>query len=127
METMLVKTPKIEYKNISGFKDFSDFHKDAIYTVALIKKSYPRLYQKIPEFNKQAEQFILQSSQLKNEKDFDILLKYFIAQLKDGHSNYNFDFTKYESDRYAIYLIKEKDNWVIGNIDKETGHSLLNF
>lgn len=116
---MLVKTPKIDYKNSSGFKDFSDFHKDAIYTVALIKKSYPRLYQKIPEFNKQAEQFILQCSQLKNEKDFDILLKYFIAQLKDGHSNYNFDFKKYDSNRYAIYLIKEKDNWVIGNIDKE--------
>ena len=46
-------------------------------------------------------------------------MKYFITLLNDGHSNYYFDFKKYDSSRYAIFLIKEKDNWVIGNIDKE--------
>ena len=116
---MLVKTPKIDLKNINGFKKFSDYHKDALYTVELIKKSYPRIYQKIPKFDKQAQEFIYKSSLLNNEKDFDILLKYFIAQLNDGHTSYNFDFKKYDSNRYGIFLIKEKDNWAIGNIDKE--------
>ena len=116
---MLVKTPKIDLKNINGFKKFSDYHKDALYTVELIKKSYPRIYQKLPKFDKQAQEFIYKSSLLNNEKDFDILLKYFIAQLNDGHTSYNFDFKKYDSNRYGIFLIKEKDNWAIGNIDKE--------
>ena len=119
LQRILVKTPKIEYKNIPGYKDFSDFKKDAIYAVELIRESYPRIYQKNPDFNKQADEFILKSSSIKNEKDFDILLKYFITLLNDGHSNYYFDFKKYDSSRYAIFLIKEKDNWVIGNIDKE--------
>ena len=119
LQRILVKTPKIEYKNIPGYKDFSDFKKDAIYAVELIRESYPRIYQKNPDFNKQADEIILKSSSIKNEKDFDILLKYFITLLNDGHSNYYFDFKKYDSSRYAIFLIKEKDNWVIGNIDKE--------
>ena len=36
LQRILVKTPKIEYKNIPGYKDFSDFKKDAIYAVELI-------------------------------------------------------------------------------------------
>jgi hypothetical protein len=33
-------------------------HKDAIYTVALIKETYPRLYDKIPDFDEQSTKFI---------------------------------------------------------------------
>jgi hypothetical protein len=54
---MTVKTPKIDYKKIDGFKSFSD-SKDAIYTVALIKETYPRLYDKIPDFDEQSTKFI---------------------------------------------------------------------
>jgi hypothetical protein len=42
--------------------------------VALIKETYPRLYDKIPDFE-QSTKFIQKSSQITTEKDFDIVLK----------------------------------------------------
>jgi hypothetical protein len=114
-----IKTPKIDYKKSVGFKSFSDFHKDAIYTVALIKETYPRIYEKIPDFNEKSKLFIEKASQTILEKDFDIILKKYISILNDGHSNYSIDFKKYDKTRYGLYLYKEKESWIIGNIDKE--------
>jgi hypothetical protein len=122
---MTVKTPKIDYKKIDGFKSLSDFHKDAIYTVALIKETYPRLYDKIPDFDEQSTKFIQKSSQITTEKDFDIVLKKFIAILKDGHSDYSIDYKKYDITKYGIFLFKEKESWVIGNIDKEIDSTVI--
>jgi hypothetical protein len=66
------KLPKIDYKKIDGFKSFSDFHKDAIYTVALIKK--PILdFMTNTYFDEQSTKFIQKSSQITTEKDFDIV------------------------------------------------------
>jgi len=116
---IITKTPKIDYKNIEGFKSFSDYHKDAIYAVNVIKETYPRLYQKVPDFDKKSNQFIKTSSKIKNEKQFDIELKKFISILKDGHSNFSINFSKYDKTKYGLYIFKEKENWIIGNIDKE--------
>lgn len=122
---MVIKTPKIDYKNSAGFKSFSDFHKDAIYTVEIIKETYPRLYEKIPDFDKKSRQFIEKASQSVTEKDFDIILKKFISILNDGHSNYSIDFNKYDKTRYGLGIYTEKENWIIGNIDKEVDSTII--
>ncbi|MBA0883010.1 S41 family peptidase [Flavobacterium undicola] len=122
---MVIKTPKIDYKNSVGFKSFSDFHKDAIYTVEIIKETYPRLYEKIPNFDEKSNQFIEKASQTVTEKKFDIILKKFISILNDGHSNYSIDFNKYDKTRYGLGIYKEKENWVIGNIDKEVDSTII--
>lgn len=116
---MVVKTPKINYKNIDGFRSFSDFHKDALYTVAILKQAYPRLYEKIPDFDKKSNQFITNASQSSTEKDFDIVLRKFISILNDGHSVYNINFRKYDKTEYGLALYKEKDHWIISNIDRD--------
>ena len=116
---LITKTPKIDYKNIKDFKSFSGYHKDAIYLVKVIKETYPRLYQKVPDFDEKSNQYIITSSKIKSEKQFDIELKKFISILKDGHSNFSIDFSKYDKTRYGLYIFKEKENWIIGNIDKE--------
>ncbi|MBF4471175.1 S41 family peptidase [Flavobacterium sp. HJJ] len=122
---MTVKTPKTDYKKSAGFNSFSDFHKDALYTVAIIKEAYPRLYNKIPDFDEKSNQFITKASQTVNEKEFDILLKKFISTLKDGHSNYSINFNKYDKTIYGLGLYKEKESWVIGNIDKEVDSTII--
>lgn len=122
---LITKTPKIEYSKPNGFKSFSDYHKDAIYTVETVKAVYPRLYNKLPDFDKRAENFIETASQTTTEKDFDILLKFFISSLQDGHSSYSIDFSKYDKSRYALYLFREKEDWIIGTIDKEVDSSLI--
>ena len=43
---LITKTPKIDYKNIKDFKSFSDYHKDAIYTVKVIKGNISQI---VPE------------------------------------------------------------------------------
>jgi len=115
---MITKTPKIDYKKSEGFTSFSDFHKDAIYTVAIIKEAYPRLYNKIPDFDEKSNEFIAIASRTGSEKDFDILLKKFISSLNDGHSKYSIDFNKYDKTIYGLGIYKEKENWIISNIDK---------
>jgi hypothetical protein len=106
---MTVKTPKIDYKKIDGFKSFSDFHKDAIYTVALIKETYPRLMTKYLILTNNLLNSYKKSSQITTEKDFDIVQK-FIAILKDGHSDYSIDYKKYDKTKYGIFLFKEKES-----------------
>jgi hypothetical protein len=49
-----------------------------------------------------------------------------MAILNDGHSNYVIDFNKYDKTRYGIFLYKERDSWVIGNIDKEIDSTVIN-
>ena len=115
---MTVKTPKVDYKKTNGFNSFSDFQKDAIYTVEIIKATYPKLYTKIPDFDEKSKQFIEKVSQTLSEKEFDIILKKFISILNDGHSNYSIDFNKYDKTKYGLYLYKEKENWIVGNVDK---------
>ena len=107
---MTVKTPKVDYKKTNGFNSFSDFQKDAIYTVEIIKETYPKLYTKIPDFDEKSKQFIEKVSQTLSEKEFDIILKKFISILNDGHSNYSIDFNKYDKTKYGLYLYKEKEN-----------------
>jgi len=116
---LITKTPKIDYKNIKDFKSFSDYHKDAIYSIKVIKETYPRLYQKVPDFDEKSNQFIKTLSKIKSEKQFDIELKKFISILKDGHSNFSIDYSKYDKTKYGLYIFKEKENWIIGNIDRE--------
>jgi hypothetical protein len=48
-----------------------------------------------------------------------------MAILTDGHSNYVIDFNKYDKTRYGIFLYKERDSWVIGNIDKEIDSTVI--
>lgn len=122
---MAYKTPKIDYIKPVGYNSFSAFHKDAIYTVEIIKETYPRLYTKIPDFDEKSNQFIKKASQTITEKEFDIILKKFISILNDGHSNYNIDFSKYDKTRYHKYIYKEKENWIIGNIDKEVDSAVI--
>ncbi|MEL1241179.1 S41 family peptidase [Flavobacterium flavipallidum] len=122
---IMTKTPKIDYRNSVGFKSFSDFHKDAIYTVQIIKETYPRLYDKIPDFDQKSNQFIEKASQIVTEKDFDISLKKFISILNDGHSNYRIDFNKYDKTLFGLSIYKEKENWIIGNIDKEIDSTII--
>ena len=119
LQKMVVKTPKADYKQSIGFGLLSDFHKDALYTVAIIKEAYPRLYNKVPDFDEKSKLFTEKASQTTNEKEFDILLKKFIATLNDGHSTYTIDFGAYDKTLYALNIYKEKENWIIGNIDKE--------
>jgi hypothetical protein len=120
---MTVKTPKVDYKRQLDLT-LSDFHKDAIYT-EIIKNTYPRLYDKVPDFDEQSKRFIQNSSLVGTEKKFDIVLKKFMAILNDGHSNYVIDFNKYDKTRYGIFLYKERDSWVIGNIDKEIDSTVI--
>jgi hypothetical protein len=120
---MTVKTPKVDYKRQLDLT-LSDFHKDAIYT-EIIKNTYPRLYDKVPDFDEQSKRFIQNSSLVGTEKKFDIVLKKFMAILTDGHSNYVIDFNKYDKTRYGIFLYKERDSWVIGNIDKEIDSTVI--
>lgn len=116
---LMYKTPKIDYVKPVGFNSFSDFHKDAIYTVAIIKQAYPRLYEKLPDYDEKSNQFIKKASETISEKEFDILLKRFIAILQDGHSSYQINFGKYDKTRFGIGIYKEKENWIIANIDKQ--------
>ena len=59
------------------------------------------------------------------KKQFDIALKRFIALLKDGHSSYSIDYSKYDKAKYALYIYKEKDGWIIGNIDKDVDSTVI--
>jgi hypothetical protein len=34
-------------------------------------------------------------------------------------------FNKYDKTRYGIFLYKERDSWVIGNIDKEIDSTVI--
>jgi len=125
IEKLMYKTPKIDYVKPVGFNSFSDFHKDAIYTVAIIKEAYPRLYEKLPDYDEKSNQFIKKASQTISEKEFDFLLKNFISSLKDGHSNYGIDYREYDKTFYGIGLYKEKENWIISNIDKEIDSAMI--
>jgi hypothetical protein len=122
---MVTKTPKIDYKKSVGFNSFSDFHKDAIYTVAIIKETYPRLYTKIPDFDEKSNQFIKKASQTITEKEFDFILKKFISSLNDGHSDYGIDYRKYDKTIYGLGIYKEKENWIVSNIDKEVDNVMI--
>ncbi len=115
---LMYKTPKIDYLKPVGFNSFSDFHKDAIYTVAIIKEAYPRLYEKLPDFDEKSNQFIKKASQTISEKEFDVLLKKYVAILEDGHSAYQIDFGKYDKTSYGIGVFKERESWIISNIEK---------
>jgi hypothetical protein len=63
---MTVKTPKVDYKRQLDLT-LSDFHKDAIYS-RNHKTTYPRLYDKVPDFDEQSKRFIQNSSLVVTEK-----------------------------------------------------------
>jgi hypothetical protein len=57
------------------------------------------------------------SSQITTEKDFDIVPKFIAIQRWAFH--YSIDYKKYDKTKYGIFLFKEKESWLLGNIDKE--------
>ena len=116
---LITKTPKVDYPKASNFKSFSKYQKDAIYATEIIKEAYPRLYEKVPEFDKLSFEFIRKAAETTDEKYFDIEVKKFISNLNDGHSDYSIDFSKYDNTRYPLFIFKEKENWIIGNVDME--------
>ncbi len=122
---IITKTPKIEYKKPKNFNTLSKFGKDAIYLVNIIETTYPKLYDKIPDFKEKSESFINKVAILENEKEFDIELKKFIAKLGDGHSNFQIDYNKYDKSFFHLYLFKQKNEWIIGNIDKKIDSSVI--
>jgi hypothetical protein len=80
--------------------------------VALIKETYPRLYDKIPDFDEQSTKFIQKIKQITTEKDFDIVPKNLLQSLKMGILDYSIDYKKYDKTKYGIFLFKEKESWV---------------
>ena len=115
---LITKTPKLEYQKPADFNKLNDYGKDAVYLSHVIETAYPRIFEKIPDFKQRANEFIKKSSNISNEKEFDIELKKFISLLEDGHSNYNLDFKKYDKEFFHMFLFREKNSWIIGNIDK---------
>ncbi len=115
---LISKTPKISYQKPANYAQLNKYQKDAVYLTELVKQTYPRLNSKISDSNYlyQSQKLIENLSGIENDLDFEIQIQKFMALLKDGHSNLyiSFPFTE----KFPIYLFKEKEKWLIGNIDK---------
>lgn len=125
MISLITKTPTIEYTKPNNFKNLNNYQKDGIYLVELIKQTYPRLETKTPNFEAKADAFLNSLNSLKLDIEFEIELKKFIAVLEDGHSYFNINFSKFSKNRFSIYLFHEKENWVIGNVEKSVDSSFI--
>ncbi len=126
--TLITKSPKINYQKPHDYGKLNKYQKDAVYLTELIKLTYPRLYTKITseDYLIESKRLITSLSEIENELDFKIEIQKFVALLKDGHS-YMTGISYKEKKKFNIYLYKEKQNWVIKNIDKSNDSLLIGF
>lgn len=122
---LTAKTPKIEYQKPNNYLQLNKYQKDAVYLTELVKQTYPRLNSKITDSNYliESHKLIANLSEIKNDLDFDIQIRKFIALLKDGHTNTTINFSSEE--KFHLYLFKEKENWIIGNIDNSVDSTVI--
>lgn len=118
MLRLMTKTPKIEATNQYVQEIENKYQKDAIYLVELIKQTYPRLDRKISNYEQISREFIEKIYSIKSDLDFEIELKRFIAKLEDGHSSFYISYSKSDDKRFQFYVFKEKENWILGNVEK---------
>lgn len=124
--SLLAKKPDIEFKKPLNFRSLTKYEKDAIFLIELVRQAYPRLYSKIPEatYENESVKFIANTAKVKTNNDFEIEVQKFMALLKDGHSSVLIN--PYASkEQFGVLLFKEKENWVIRNIDKVVDSSAI--
>ena len=113
VQSLIAKTPEIEYAKPSNYDNLNKFQKDAIFLTELIKKSYPRLELKISDedYSYESEKLISDLSIVENDLDFKVRIRKFMVLLKDGHSDIGI--IPPESEGYFyLNLYKEKDDWI---------------
>ncbi len=124
--SLLAKKPSVELKKPLNFRSLTKYEKDAIFLVEVVKQAYPRLYAKIPKvtYENESAKFIVNATKVKTNNDFVIEVQKFMALLKDGHSGVVIN--PFESKKqFGVSLFKEKNNWVIRNIDKVVDSSVI--
>ena len=119
LRTLITKTAKIEYVKPSNYEELNKYQKDAVYLTELIGKSYPRLELKIPDqdYSYESEKLISDLSKVENDLDFQVRVRKFMVLLKDGHSDIGV-FPPKNDGHFYLHLYKEKDDWIIENIDR---------
>lgn len=124
MLTLMATTPDLVYDK-SQTKGLNNYQKDAIYLIETIKQAYPRLGDKLSaETLEKEKNLLLQDlSRIDNNLDFEIRLQKFIALLKDGHSKVTVDYPTSEPGEYPVAFFKEKDRWVLANINRMVADS----
>jgi len=120
----MANTPKLMYDK-SPAKDMNTYQKDALYLTEAIRQGYPRWETKIaPEvFEKEKQKLLNDLSGIHNDVDFEIRLQSFIALLRDGHSAMLVDYYTDKQARYPVALFRDKEGWLIVNIDRLQGDS----
>ena len=122
--TLMATTPKLVYDK-SQTKGLNNYQKDAIYLTETIKQAYPRLGDKISveAFEKEKSVLLCDLSRIDNDLDFEIRLQKFVALLKDGHSKVEVDYSTSDAEVYPVAFFKEKDRWVLANINRMVADS----
>lgn len=122
--TMMATTPDLIYDK-SQTKGLNDYQKDALYLTETVKQAYPYLNEKIPDqtFEEEIQLLLQDLARIDNDFEFEIRLQKFIALLKDGHSNVNVDYFASEKGVYPVAFFKEKDKWVLANINRMVADS----
>ena len=125
MMKLVTKTPNIEYNKPNNFDSLNKYQKDVVYLTELIKQTYPRLNSKISinDYNLLSKQLLSKTSEINNDFEFEILIHKFMALLEDGHSTSIIEYPK--GSKYHYFLYKEKDNWIIGNVDKSIDSNVI--
>jgi len=126
LRTLITKTVKIEYVKPSNYEELNKYQKDAVYLTELIGKSYPRLELKIPEkdYSNESEKLISDLSKVENDLDFQVRVRKYMVLLKDGHSNVGI-FPPKSAGHFYLHLYKERDNWIIENIDRTIDSTVI--
>lgn len=126
MMTMMATTPDLVYDKTQT-KGLNNYQKDALYLTETIKQAYPRLNEKLSEeiFEQEKRSLLENLAHIDNDVDFEISLQKFVALLKDGHSNVSIDYFAPGTDIYPVAFFKEKDKWILANIDRMVADSSM--
>ncbi len=129
MFVLMSKSPKINFTKPNEYNELNKYQKDAIYLTEIIRQSYPRLDSKFSEveFSRLSNELVRKLGANKSQFQYETLLKRFIAQLKDGHSNVvSFAISLVNDKNYFNwYLIKDKEKWFINLIDKSLDSTIV--
>jgi len=114
LSNLMARSVKIDYTKPNDYRNFNKYEKDALYMVEVIRQSYPRLSTKIADYDFVSAEFMKQATLVKDDYEFDITLRKFIALLKDGHSGNLIEIK--DKNCFNLLLFKDHDQWLVKTI-----------
>ncbi|MFK8105322.1 MAG: S41 family peptidase [Saprospiraceae bacterium] len=123
LQNLFTKRIELDYEKPADYQRLSKYQKDALYTTAMVKQSYPRLPTKVENFELLSQQFMAKVATIDHDFEFSVALRNFLAALKDGHSYHAMHYKG--KTVFNIRLFKSGEEWVVANIDRTQDSSII--